>query len=231
MKVRLHRSKTATASAVLLSTFAMSLVGCDWSGYGPTLVGSGVAITEDRVLDSFTKIDVSGALKVDAKIGEPSSVTVTGDDNVVALISSKVTDGTLHLHLEHNGRVQEKTPLLITVVGEIIGKVDVSGACHVTINGVTGSDLDIGISGASELKLDGQCDQLQAEVSGASTLKASRLESTRAIVDVSGASTATVNASESIIGSASGASSIRYSGNPDKANVNTSGASSANAVD
>lgn len=224
-------SKTKNAFAILLSTVTMTLAGCDWSGFGPTLVGSGVSLTEDRMVDAFTKIEVGGALNVNVTIGESTSMTVTGDDNVVALIGSTVTDGTLHLHLNHEGRVKEKTPLQIIVSCETLTKVDVSGACKVEIDGVTGSDFDIGLSGASELTLGGQCSQLQAEVSGASSLKASSLQAARAIVDVSGASNAAVNASDSIIGSASGASSIRYSGNPEKANVNTSGASSAQSMD
>jgi hypothetical protein len=64
------------------------------------------------------------------------------------------------------------------------------------------------------------------DVSGASTLNTFDLTSQTVEVEASGASTARVNALKSLRATASGASSVRYRGNPATLSNDASGASS-----
>ena len=107
-------------------------------------------------------------------------------------------------------------------------EADVQGASKLTFNGrssdfdaevggsseliVTGlmDDVDIEVKGASRAEFVGQGEQLNAEIGGASRLKAEEFPVMSARLEIKGASSATVDASQSLKADVSGASSCRY---------------------
>ena len=107
-------------------------------------------------------------------------------------------------------------------------EVDVDGASKLTVNTrcsdfdaeiqggsdltLTGSiqDVHIDVKGASKAELTGQGNELVADIGGASKLKAEEFQVIVAKVEVKGASSATVDASESIKADVQGASSCKY---------------------
>lgn len=204
--------------------------GCEIQlNFGKPLTGSGVSLTEIRDTDRFTKIEVSGALTVKAKIGESQSVQISGDDNIVPLVTTSVHKGTLKIQVQHNGSLKPKVPLTATIVAEDLVAANISGACEVEVSGVVADDFNVDLSGASQLTLSGECQQLTADISGASRFDGSSMQAQNVKIDVSGAGNAKVYASESISGDASGASNLRYAGNPDRAHIDSSGASTVKA--
>ncbi len=189
--------------------------------------GSGVKATEARTMETFEGIDVGGPFNVDVQVGPATTVTVTGDDNVVPLVVTEVRQGTLHVEL--GGRVATKLPLRVSIASPTITEVDAAGASRVSVKGVTGEELEVDASGASEVRLEGAVEALDADVSGASVLKASALTATRGEVDASGASSATVHVTSALDAEASGASRIQYSGSPGEVSRDASGSSTIKA--
>ncbi|MGZ3867050.1 MAG: GIN domain-containing protein, partial [Bacteroidia bacterium] len=86
-------------------------------------------------------------------------------------------------------------------------------------------------SGAATISLNGNCNKLEAIVSGAASLKAENLIAENANVNTSGASTAKVNVTNRLEGNASGASTLKYSGSPKETQLNQSGASNVKSSD
>lgn len=222
-------SLSQTGFANFLLVFVSVTSGCH-SWLGPALVGSGVSAKEERTVEPFSKMEMGGALNVQVTVGEATSVQITGDDNIVPIVTSEVRSGTLHLHMDHQGTVRPKQTLLVTVTTPELSKIQVSGACDVDIVDVVDNQVEVSLSGASRMDISGTCERFNADVSGASKLDALALSAGSVQVNASGASHAQVHSIEAITGAASGASSIRYSGDPAVAEVNSSGASSAKAV-
>jgi phage shock protein PspC (stress-responsive transcriptional regulator) len=101
---------------------------------------------------------------------------------------------------------------------ELSGAAEMEGDLEV-------EDLQIDMSGSSELSLAGICKKLRASLSGASQLIASKFRSDKAYVDLSGASEADVWANDLISGGLSGGSELQYKGQP-QVSVNTSAGAS-----
>ena len=85
--------------------------------------------------------------------------------------------------------------------------------------------INVNISGASTVNLSGNGQTLQGDISGATSFRAYDYAVKDVDLEVSGASTAKINASGSIKVEANGASSVRYKGTA-TIRSNTSGASS-----
>jgi hypothetical protein len=102
--------------------------------------------------------------------------------------------------------------------------VTVSGAS--TVSGdITAGNVDFDISGASTIQLEGSANDMVADVSGASRFNLDDFIVNNADVDISGASTGTINLNGRLDASVSGASTLLYIGEPAMGTIDISGAS------
>lgn len=109
--------------------------------------------------------------------------------------------------------------------------VDLSGASHANAESISAGKLKFDLSGASnaKIKAQGRAKLLEASCSGASSFHGKLLTVTQADVNASGASTIETNTTEFLKAVASGASSVRYLGQP-RLESNSSGASNINSI-
>lgn len=87
--------------------------------------------------------------------------------------------------------------------------LDASGASNVYIEGKFG-ELDIDCSGASKIVMDGQAKSMDLDGSGASKIDGAKMVCETAVVDLSGASSATVEVVKYLEVDLSGASKLYY---------------------
>jgi hypothetical protein len=220
--------KTAVPLLFLLSCGL--LLGCDELLF-VTIPGSGVLLVEQREVDEFTAMRVSGALTVDFTAGQPRSVEVQGDDNLVPLVVTEVSNGVLHIHMEAKGGVRPVKPMKVTVTAPDLTKVIASGAVEISVRDVDTTEFAITVRGASEVRVSGKTQQLDLDVAGASEIAAEKLVADEVKVDVSGASEAQVCANHKISGKVSGASEVRYSGSAQQVDIRKTGASDVKRAD
>ena len=110
-------------------------------------------------------------------------------------------------------------------------QIDASGASKVT--GEFAADgVEIDARGASRVTLEGSATNVTLDASGASNIDLADFVAATGEVELSGASEATVNITESIDRvDVIGASKLRYKGDPTLGDVSTAGASSVDRVD
>jgi hypothetical protein len=192
------------------------------SGCRNEVEGSGQSTTEQRSVAPFTELSVRGAIEARVRIGQPQSVAITGDDNVVPIIKTDVSGDRLSIGPEKS--YESSVPLRVEIVVPELNWIGISGASTVTVTGIDTEELTLRASGASTIQVSGTAGNVEAEASGASRMRLEGLSAEQAEVDATGASTIEVTVSERLSGSASGASTITYSGNAD-VSVSTSGAS------
>ncbi|HUP14734.1 MAG TPA: head GIN domain-containing protein [Acidimicrobiia bacterium] len=229
----------AAASLFLL---ALVVSGCTAVG------GSGDVITIDVPIDAFRRLVVSHSFEVNVTVGDEPSLTLRVDDNLEASLNVGVTDDTVRIGLEPRTTVSNAT-LEADVTVTSLDAIEGSGAVDIHLGTMSGSTLELHLSGASEadgavdfgsmngeisgasnVSLSGRVGTLDIEASGASDLSMLDLEVDVLTVRLSGASSAEVSVSDSIDASLSGASSLRYRGDPDVNTLDVSGASSIDKI-
>lgn len=202
--------------------------GCDGPhvSFGPAIRGDGNIVRETRTMDEFDKMEVSGAIHASFEVGKEFQVVVETDENLLPFIATTVDDGKLRIHWDRHGSVQPTKAVSIRVTAPRLEGVSVSGASTADCRALAEDSLEVRASGASKVRLEGSAKTLDVDASGASRLDGSKFVAGHVKIDVSGASSVKVVASESIEGEASGASSVRYGGSASRIEVDTSGASS-----
>ncbi len=214
----------------------------------PWIEGSGNIIKEQRDVSEFTGIDVGGAYYVHIKKGDYQSVEIETDDNIMPLVETEVSNGVLRISTKTATSNVKARNIYITMAN--LKQLDISGACKIESDDRFNEDLvDINLSGASNLNISFKANRIDMEMSGASNAnisghsnifnidasgasngRFSNMEANTVSAECSGASSIWLNVIESIKGDASGGSNIYYKGNPNKANIETSGGASVERI-
>ena len=229
------------AIVAVVAVISAVLVLRGWPG---GLIGSGNLETEAYAFSDFTEIEIGSAFEFEIRQSSSYNISVTADDNVMEYVQVSQVGQTLKIGLRTvtwfgpaTLRASVTMPELrgLTVSGASRGDIydfsstedvdiTVSGASRV--NGdITAGDVEFDISGASTVQLDGSANDMVAHVSGASRLNLDDFTVNNADVDLSGASSGTINLGGRLDADLSGASRLWYIGEPTMGTVDTSGAS------
>ena len=233
----------ATSMAIADATFAFAdvvstsiAVGINDNCQTFVVVGSEKnGITEKRDVSAFSAIDASSMFTITVTKGDVESLTITADEELMPYLKSEVKNGVLKLYYQENKqnrRKQYKSSPEVHITMKQLQKVDLSGSCRLTVNGVFESKKFVaGLSGASSLKLEINAPEMTIGASGASKINLQG-KTTNANIDASGSSTMQLDLQATKVGvDVSGASGISLSGKADRALFDASGASKINAFD
>jgi phage shock protein PspC (stress-responsive transcriptional regulator) len=100
-------------------------------------------------------------------------------------------------------------------------QLDASGAAHISYSG-DAENMEVDLTHAAEIDLSGQAANLSAKASGASSLEARNFQAETVTVTTEHSAEAEIYVTQKITAEASGASSIRYAGNPPEEITDTS---------
>lgn len=195
---------------------------------------------EFRSLESFHQVEVSGNIHLVLANDSTQKITVEAPTDILSKVITKVENGVLHVYTE--GQIYLNRDITVTVSADSIQSIKGSGASQVSteapirtanlyveLTGASKAEMDIDASGlvemhltgASQVDLNGKCSALKLEGTGACQVEAEELEAKTADVRMTGASHANVFASEKLDATALGASDIDCKGSPKVVNKNT----------
>lgn len=203
-------------------------------------------VSNDRPAEAFTKLEVSGAMKVYYTSSDTSKLNIVGPAGAVEKVQTIYKDGVLLIDVK--GKLDEE--VTVNLSNKELFSVICSGACTFkTTNKIKGENLSFESAGASSIKADveakkvsanaagasninlsGTTDEFKASSVGASTIKAYDLIARTADVQSAGASTAKLYASEKVNAVASGASSIKIKGEAKDVSAESTSASSITRI-
>jgi Putative auto-transporter adhesin, head GIN domain len=204
---------------VFLAGCVVLAAGCRWVG----IRGNGHIKTDQRTISSFANIDAGGAFQIEWKRGAPA-LSITTDENLLPYIDNQISGETLHLHTReqiwptHGIKVVISTP---TRTGARI-----SGAVKLTANQLSDPRFALESTGAAEVTLEGNIDELLASMTGASELHAGGLQTKTTEISTTGAADAEIAVSETLKVAITGAGKVSYSGSPKTIEKHISGAGS-----
>jgi len=191
------------AATVLL---AASAAGCGVLG----VQGEGPVVTEPRDVAEFGYIEVGNGIGLSVTIGEPSSVEVRAQDNLLPLILTDVEDATLVITSNQGFTTSEGVE--VAVVMSSLEGLTMSGGSAGQVDGLEALTLAISMSGGSTLRASGTTDGLDLDVGGGSRAELEELQASTVAIDLSGGANVTIVASDSVSGTASGGASLTVLG-------------------
>ncbi len=205
--------------AAVFILLAAILAGCGLIGRS----GEGPLTTEPRDVTGFTRVEAGNGTGVTVRIGTQTSVQVSAQANILPIIATDVTNGTLRIHSTEG--FTTSAGVSVTVVMPTIDGVSLSGGSQGVLEGVDAGHLEIDLSGGAVLTASGAATALTLDAGGGSIARLDALETDTVTVRITGASNGTVRAVVEVAGSASGGAHLTVLGEA-VLNVETSGGAS-----
>ncbi|HWK02697.1 MAG TPA: head GIN domain-containing protein [Puia sp.] len=219
---------------------------------GKRVRGNGEIRTEERSVNNFKNVDVSGAAKVYVSQGSPATVKIEGDANLLQYIEVTQEGDNISVRERPGFNLVPTGDLNVYVTAPVFHKIAASGACDIIgQNKIANSEnLSLHVSGAGDIRMEVDVPSLAAEVSGSGSIDLKgetkdvdldltgaghahcyNLLSENTKVDISGAGSAEVYASVKLDAEVSGAGNVVYKGNATSVNQHVSGAGSVKKFD
>jgi hypothetical protein len=186
------------------------------------VTGSGIAASESRLVAPFTGIELMGSNNVIVQVGQPQSVVVRADDNLIGRVTTDVR-GT-QLLIGNAGDYRTKIDMRVEVTVPSLSSVTLSGSGSLAVHGVRTADFTADLPGSGLLTVTGTADVLHATILGSGDEELSGLTSGTVTATVAGSGRISLHATESLNATVRGAGSIVYTGNPATVVKNISGA-------
>lgn len=203
--------------------------------------GNDERITKEITVESFDKIEVSGAFEILLTPSENNVVIIEVDENLLRYINIYVRGD--RLFIETDRRLSSRKGIKIEVPVKELRAISSSGASNIeSSEPISSSELEIEVSGAGklDLKLDvklvtldlsgatlvyleGVAERLEVDMSGAGSLAAEGFEVQDCSVDISGVGHVLVNVSGSLDAQVSGLGKVEYLGEPKSVRGDVSG--------
>ncbi|MFC5408601.1 head GIN domain-containing protein [Larkinella bovis] len=234
----------------VFTVFLAFLTSCNQEDVGPLQEGE-----KTFSLSGFDKVEMGGGFDVNVQPGSSFQIVAKGDQRNLDDLDVKIRNGALTAEYRTHKNRKYTTEFTITmptlravnfsggVHSTIKGfanaatlDIELSGGSHGTMDVLAGR-TNVVVSGGSKLELKkpevttgddtvtGAANQFTIDASGGSHLYAFAYPANEITVKATGASQAEITVSRSLTAEASGASKIRYRGNPANVNQNASGGS------
>ena len=218
-RVQQHR---LLAPALLGAVLLLSGCGGADSPTGPSgpsglVVGSGVRVTQERAVGSFSEVvfGVVGRLIIE-QTGR-DSLAITADDNLLPLLRSDVIGGRLVLDVRDDvGGIAAIGEVTFRLTVRDLAEIDASGAVPVFVEviAIDAAALTVRLGGPSSTTVAGRVDQQVLSIGGPASYDATALQSRQTAVDANGPSRTFVRVSDRLSGTVAPSAVVEYCGNP-----------------
>ena len=198
--------------------------------------GSGNVVSQDRPVDDFDRVTLSGVGTLYISQGEEVSLTIEAESNIQPLLEAEVRGNTLEIGMKDwRHAIHPTMPIRYYLIVTNLEGLELSGAGRIDTDEIQTNSLDITTSGAGDIEIDalsaervnvvlsgagscriedGQVDDQNITISGAGGYRALDLESQNTSINVSGFGGAKLWVEESLDVIISGAGSVEYFGRP-----------------
>jgi hypothetical protein len=201
-----------------------------------TVHGSGHASTERRAVAGFERVSIAGSFEVEIRQGTQEGVELTGDDNLLALVETRIEgpagSATLKIGLKDDTQLETTRPIQLRIdlihlsslhlggSGSVAAKdlhatklgVSIGGAGSVALPGLETERLAVDIGGSGRLGADGRANELSVSIGGSGSAALPQLLAGDAKIAIAGSGKADVNVSRHLSISIAGSGVVHHSG-------------------
>jgi len=196
---------------LLLLFLALTATACK-HGRHAGVQGSGKREVQKRQIGAFTTISTDGSLNVEVVCQKDLSLEIEGDDNILPLIETEVSNGVLKVDSTQGYSVSQ--PIVVRITVPTLEGLNVNGAGKLNVTALKTAKLEIDTNGAAQIKVSGRADLVDIESNGAGSIDAHSLQALKAVVYSKGVTKIDIDVSDHLDVTISGPSTVTYDGNP-----------------
>ncbi len=200
-----------------------------------TTVGSGKVVTETRTVGEFASVSLRCSADVVIVQGTPQAVSIEGEDNIIPLVETNVSNKTLIVDFKMNSVISRHKDLVVHITVPNIDSVQTTGSGNIQMDQWSASNVELESTGSGDIHIGNiQADSLTSRqtgsgditidggkttnqkvtTSGSGAYNGAKLESSSTDAKSTGSGDITVWAVNNLTATTSGSGDIGYYGSP-----------------
>jgi hypothetical protein len=216
--------------------FSLLMIGCYIDLDDKICIeGNGKVMSEERILRSFSKIELQCDANVILRQGKGQEVFVDAQENILDELITDSRNGVLYIQTDKCIRRYEQIIIYITLPfieslkisgsGSIMNdgaiqtdeiELSIPGSGEININSLNAQFISSRISGSGRIYLYGDeiVKQHNISISGSGSMKANSLSTESVDIDITGSGSIWIKATKVLNADIMGSGSVYYKGNP-----------------
>jgi len=184
--------------------------------------GNGNLSSEIRELSNFKAIEIAiGYDKIIVNCGQEPSIHISGDENILPLITTRVQKRTLVISSDSTFETKADSEIIINI--KSLNEFTFDGVGESVINNVSSEKLTCNINVVGSCELIGKVESFNISVNGVGSVNAKQLIADDVIASLNGVGSVKLYAKNSLNASVNGIGGLTYYGNPSEFTLNDSG--------
>ncbi len=232
------RSTPALRALMLAAALACTVApptAMAWPFGGEQVEGSGSVTRQARKVDSFNGIALGLPGRLELRSGSVDSVTVETDDNLQALVETRVEDGMLRIRPVKRNLDLRTRNLKIVVTARQIERLSLGGSGTIDADVLRGKRLDVDVGGSGKIRIarldaetvaakvagsgdlhadGGTVRDLSVSIGGSGSVDMGKVTTDTARVSIAGSGDVTVWAKNDLRANIAGSGDVGYYGDP-----------------
>ena len=149
-------------------------------------------VTENRtILPEATQIDLNGPINLTLRQGAVASLSVRGEQRLLANVDTTQEGKLLRIGIK-GMMLHHRHPLQVTLVLPEIEKLNIRGNGDSTVNGFSGSKIELSLAGSGDVKFNGRYKDVMATLQGSGDMEMNGGSSDKVFVELVGSGNLTV---------------------------------------
>lgn len=190
-------------------------------GSGGTTKGSGLSVSQTRIVPAFSAVDLAGTNEMTVHVGQPQHVVVRADHNLLDKVVTEVRAGVLVV--SDRGDFTSRSPMSVVVTVPSLRAATLSGTGQLIVTDVAAGTFTARLPGTGNLVASGRATRVDASISGAGSMTLESLLATDAKVIVRGTGSVLIHVTGSLHATVSGTGSVVYTGYPESVTKTVTG--------
>ncbi len=184
--------------------------------------GNGNLSSEMRELSKFKAIEIAiGYDKILVNCGEEPSLHISGDENILPLITTRISKGILKIESDSTFETKADSEIIINV--KSLKEFTFDGVGETVIQNVNSEKFTCNINGVGSCELNGKVESFYVLVNGVASVNARQLIADDVVANLNGVGSVKLYAKNSLNASVNGIGGLTYFGNPTELILNDSG--------
>ena len=184
--------------------------------------GNGNLASEMRKLSNFKAIEISiGYDKILVNCGEEPSIHISGDENILPLITTRISKGILRIESDSTFETKADSEIIINV--KSLKEFTFDGVGKTVIHNLNEDKFNCNINGVGSCELNGKVESFYVLVNGVGSVNARQLIAADVVANLNGVGSVKLYAKNSLNASVNGIGGLTYFGNPTELILNDSG--------
>jgi hypothetical protein len=152
----------------------------------------------------------------DQQLDSPRSplTPISAEDNLLPLLKSQVTDGTLSIGTVNNTDIDPTKPIEFVLEVKSLEDFKMTGVGHIEAKGIQAKHMTIALTGVGDMTIEGAADSLDLHLEGVGSYEGKDFKTKQATVYSEGVGSAVLNVSDRLDASVSGVGAVEYIGSP-----------------